>query len=252
MTNSNVAQLHHNDPYWEERVELACLFRWTARMNMHEGVANHYSLAVNDDGSKFLMNPKGMHFSRIKASDLQLLDANDPTCMDHPDAPERTAWALHGALHRQNPKARCALHVHSHYATALACLKDPTMLPIDQNTMRFYDRVAIDDGFDGMGLDDEAERVCKQFGDKPILMMGNHGVMLHGPSSAWAFDDLYYFEKAAKTLITAYSTGRELLVVSDAVARKTMEQWLEIPESADEHLRELMAILDVEEPDYRT
>jgi len=252
MTASNVAQLHHNDPHWEDRVNLACLFRWTARLDMHEGIANHYSLTVNEEGTQFLMNPRGMHFSRIKASDLLLLDANDPSCMDGPDAPDTTAWALHGALHRQNPKARCALHVHSTYATALSCLKDPTMLPIDQNTMRFFERVAVDDGFDGMGLDDEAERVCQQFGEKPILMMGNHGVMLHAPSAAWAFDELYYFEKAAKTLMLAYATGKELLVVSDEVARKTMNQWYDGTDYAEDHLRELKAILDEEEPEYRT
>lgn len=252
MAISNVAPLHHNDPHWEARVDLACMFRWTARLNMHEAVANHFSLAVNDDGTQFLMNPRHKHFSRIKASDLQLLDANDPSCMDAPDAPERTAWALHGALHRRNPEARCAVHVHSHYATALASLKDPRMLAIDQTTCRFFDRVAIDDGFDGMGIDDEAERVCDQFGDKSILMMGNHGVMIHGPSAAWAFDEVYHFERAARTLITAMSTGRELCVVSDDVARKTMQQWIEDTSFADAHLSELKAILDEEEPDYRT
>jgi len=252
MTAGNVAKLHHNDPHWEDRVDLACLFRWTARLDMHEGIANHYSLAVNDDGSQFLMNPCGMHFSRIKASDLILLDVNDPSCMDRPDAPDRTAWALHGGVHRKNPQARCVLHVHSKYATALACLKDPSMPPIDQNTMRFYDRLAFDDGYDGMGLDGEAERVCNQFGDKPILVMGNHGIMVLGKSAAWAFDDLYYFEKAAATLMTAYASGRELSVVSDAVARKTMEQWMEYPDAAENHLRELKAILDAEEPEYRT
>ncbi|TIY00881.1 MAG: hypothetical protein E5V16_27855, partial [Mesorhizobium sp.] len=59
-----------NLPFYEERVDLACAFRWTARLNMHEAVANHFSLAVNDDGSQFLMNPNQVHFSRIKASDL--------------------------------------------------------------------------------------------------------------------------------------------------------------------------------------
>ncbi|MEL6287189.1 MAG: class II aldolase and adducin N-terminal domain-containing protein [Pseudomonadota bacterium] len=252
MAVDTVTPLHHNDPHWEDRVDLACLFRWTARLGMHEGIANHYSLVVNDDGSQFLMNPKGRHFSRIRASDLLLLDANDPTCMDRPDAPERTAWALHGALHRRNPKARCALHVHSTYATALSTLADPTLPPIDQNTMRFFERVAVDDGYDGMGVGDEAERVCQQFADKSILIMGNHGVMLHGPSAAWAFDELYYFEKAAQTYLIALSSGQALSRVSDAVARKTAAQWLEIPEAADEHLAELKAILDDEEPDYRT
>ena len=250
MANVNVTQLKTNEPHWQERVDLACAFRWTARLNMHEGVANHFSVAVNDDGSQFLVNPRGAHFSRIKASDLLLLDANDASTMDRPNAPDPTAWALHGAIHRAKPEARCVLHVHSKYATVLATLKDPRILPIDQNTMRFFDRCAIDDGFDGMGLGDEAERVCAQFGDKPILIMGNHGVMVSAPTIAWAFDELYHLERACETLITAYMTGRELLVVSDEVARKTMQQWMEYDEAPVLHLNALKAILDEEEPDY--
>ena len=66
---------------WQERVDLAAAFRWTVRLNMHEAVANHFSFAINDEGTKFLMNPNQMHFSRIKASDLIVVDANDPRSM---------------------------------------------------------------------------------------------------------------------------------------------------------------------------
>ena len=74
----------------KERIDLACAFRWTARMGMHEAVANHLSIAVSKDGTRFLINPK-KHFSRIKASDLLLLDANDPPDMEDPLAPGITA-----------------------------------------------------------------------------------------------------------------------------------------------------------------
>ncbi|MCH8169145.1 MAG: class II aldolase/adducin family protein, partial [Proteobacteria bacterium] len=96
--------------HWQERTDLAAAFRWTARLGMHEGVANHFSLAVNDDGSQFLINPNQAHFSRIRASDLLLLDANDPAALERADAPDPTAWGLHGALHRLCPHARCAMH----------------------------------------------------------------------------------------------------------------------------------------------
>ena len=68
----------HNIQFYEERKDLAAAFRWAERLNLHEAVANHFSLAVNDQGTKFLMNPNRWHFSRIKASDLLLLDANNP------------------------------------------------------------------------------------------------------------------------------------------------------------------------------
>ncbi|SDJ94735.1 Ribulose-5-phosphate 4-epimerase/Fuculose-1-phosphate aldolase [Pseudomonas delhiensis] len=233
------------------RAELACAFRWAARLGLHETIANHFSLAVSEDGRRFLINPYGRHFSRIRARDLLLLDADDPSALERPDAPDITAWALHGALHRRHPRARCILHVHSKYATALACLADSRLPPIEQNAMRFFERVAIDEGFDGMGLGDEAERVSRQLGDKPILLMGNHGVLVAAPSVAQAFDDLYYFERACELYLTALATGRPLRIASDEVARKTARQWQDYPDFAQRHFAALQGILDEEEPDYR-
>ena len=237
--------------YQEDRVALACALRWAARLGLHEAVANHFSLAVNGAGARFLMNPGGRHFSRVRASELLLLDAGDDATMTRADAPDPTAWALHGSIHRHVPGARCVLHVHSKYASALGCLADPTLPPIDINAMRFWGSVCIDDDFDGMSLGHEAERVARLVGDKPILLMRNHGLLVIGETVARAFDDLYYFERACSTYITALQTGRELRVVSDEVAAKTARQWRDYPGLGEDHFRELQAILDREEPSYR-
>ena len=236
--------------YREEREDLAAAFRWTARLNMHEAIANHFSLAVSDDGSKFLVNPYGRHFSKMKASDLVLIDANEePEGLN--DTIDPTAFYIHGAMHRNNPQARCVMHVHSKYATALSTLKDPTIPPIDQTTMRFYNRVAIDDGFDGMGLGDEAERLSKTLGNHSVVMMCQHGFMSVGSSVGTTFDTLYYYERAAETYMLALATGRELNHASDAVAEKTAQQWASYPDEGEKHLRAIRDILDEEEPDYR-
>ncbi|MGB1959358.1 MAG: class II aldolase/adducin family protein, partial [Luminiphilus sp.] len=139
-------------PHHRERADLAAAFRLAARLNLHEGVANHFSAAVNDDGTQFLMNPNQSHFSRIKASDLILVDANDPETMNRPDAPDPTAWGLHGALHRQCQHARVALHVHSIHATILSTLQDPRLPPIDQNCAMFFNRYAIDTEYGGLAF----------------------------------------------------------------------------------------------------
>ena len=245
-----VSERPHFD-YAGERIALACAFRWAARYGLHEAVANHFSLAVNDSGTRFLMNPRGRHFSLVRASELLLLNAEDDATMQRPDAPDPTAWGLHGAIHRRVPHARCLLHVHSRYATVLACLADPTLPPIDQNAMRFWGRVTVDEQFEGMGLDDEAERVATAVGGNPILLMRNHGVMVIGDTVAQAFDDLYYFERACETYVTALQTGRDLHVPSDRVAATTVRQWLDYPDLSDDHFRELQAILDREDPSYR-
>lgn len=235
----------------QARIDLACAFRWTARLGMHEAIANHFSLAVSEDGSRFLINPNGRHFSRIKASDLILVDTNDLRTIDRPDAPDITAWALHSEIHKRSPHARCVLHVHAKYATVLACLQDSVLPPLDQNCMRFFERVAIDTGFDGMGLGNEAERVSRCLDGKPVLLMGNHGVLTAGRSVAQAFDDLYYFERACETYLTALMTGRPLRIASAQVARKTAGQWMDdYAGFADQHLSALKSILDEEEPGY--
>jgi len=237
---------------WQElRIQLACAFRWTARLNMHEGVANHFSLSVNEDGTQFLINPDGRHFSRVRASELLLVDATDSGTLEREDAPDPTAWGLHGALHRNCPQARCAMHVHPTYSTVLASLADSTMLPVDQNTARFFNRVAVDDAYGGLALAEEAERCTRLLRDKRILLMGNHGIMITAPTVAQAFDEMYYFERAAQTLVTAYMTHKPLRLIPDEVAENTARQWEELP-IWDKHFRELQAILDEEEPDYRT
>lgn len=234
----------------QARIDLAAVFRWTARSNMHESVANHFSYAVSPDGSKFLINRAGQHFSTIKASDLILMDAADPDAANGQVDP--SAIAIHGAMHRNAPGATVVLHVHSKYATALASLEDVSMPPIDQNTARFYNRVAYDDGFDGMGLGDEAERMTKRLGNRSMMLMGNHGVLATGPDAAMAWDRLYYFERAAETLITALSSGRKLKVLTDDVAEKTAQQWESYDLLAYQHLDAIKDILDREEPEYRT
>ncbi len=125
----SVTEIRPNMQHWQERVDLAAAFRWTARLNMHEAVANHFSLAVDDQGTRFLMNPNQMHFARIRASDMIEVDLDDPTAQDGPDAPDPTAWGLHGGLHRHCPQARCVMHVHSIFATVLASLADSRLPP---------------------------------------------------------------------------------------------------------------------------
>jgi len=242
------------DTHQAARVDLAAAFRWFARLGMHESIANHLSVAVSADGTRFLINPCHRHFARIRASDLLLLDANDPTTLDRPEAPDPTAWYLHSRLHARLPAARCVMHLHSKWATALACLADSTMPPIDMNTARFYGRVAIDEGFAGMALSDaEGDRQADLLrDDKMVLLMANHGVLVIGASVADAFDALYYVERAAETLLTCYASGKPLRVLPDDVARLTERQWRDYGDFARDHLDNVKAILDVQEPDYRT
>ncbi len=117
--------------------------------------------------------------------------------------------------------------------------------------MRYFRATLVDDGFDGMGLGDEAERLTEGIRDHRIVVMGNHGVMAIADNIALAFDELYYFERACRNYIHALQTGKPLKVVSDEVAEKTRQQWRKLDQVlASAHLREIREILDREEPDY--
>jgi ribulose-5-phosphate 4-epimerase/fuculose-1-phosphate aldolase len=236
---------------WRGRVDLAAAFRLAVEHDWHEAVANHFSLAVSEDGKRFLMNPRWMHFSRVRASDLLLLDADDDTTMQRPDAPDPSAWSIHGAIHAAHPGARCVLHVHSAYATAIACLADPVVPPIDQNSARFFRRVAIDRCYGGIA-DNVAEgrRLASVLDGKRVLIMANHGVLVTGPTVAAAYDELYYFERACKTVVLAYSTGRKLNLLPDDVAEKTARSWEQYGEESATHFAEMKKLLDAKGATY--
>lgn len=243
---------HTNMTFLDLRQDLAAAFRWTARLGLHEAVANHFSLAVNPEGTRFLINPNGRHFSRITASSLVEIDANDPTTMSRPDAPDPTAWGLHGSIHRACPHASCVMHVHSIHATVLASLADSRLPAIDQNTAMFHNRQVIDDQYGGMAFEQEGARCAQLLADPKIttMIMGNHGVLVIGRTVAETFNRLYYFERAAETYIRALQTGRPLRFLSEEVAEKTAREWEAYPGFANAHLSELRAILDVEDPAY--
>jgi len=237
----------------ELQKDLAATFRWTARLNMNEGVANHFSACVPGSSTDFYVNKAGIHFSQIKASDLILITKeNIRSLKDKPEIVDPTAIHIHGTIHEKVPHAKCIFHVHSKYATALSSLKDPALKPIDQNTMIFYNRVSIFSEFGGLGFEEESIKMAKTLGNKQHMLLANHGVITTGETIADGFNALYYFEKAAETYLTALSTNKELNIVSHEVAEKTAKETANYPIDLSKlHLDQIKLILDKEEPDYK-
>lgn len=230
------------------RIDLAASFRIFAHLGMHEAVANHFSAAVSKDGKQFLINPKWKHFSRIRASDLLLLNADDPSTAERPDV-DATAWSIHGQLHQKLPHVRVAMHLHPVYTTAVSTLKYPKILPIDQNTARYFNRVSVDTMFGGMADSvEEGERLCGLLKNNSRLLMGNHGVMVTGTDIGVAFDDMWTLERACQILVTALSTGQVLNVLSDDVAEKTARDWEKIEDFSRQHFEEMKALMIQQDP----
>jgi ribulose-5-phosphate 4-epimerase/fuculose-1-phosphate aldolase len=223
------------------RRDLAAAFRAAVRFGMHEGVCNHFSLAVEANRT-FLLNPHGVHFGRLRASNLALVDADGRSLGD--DQAIHTAFYIHARIHLAS--------AHPPYATALACIEGGRLLPCHQNALRFLGRVAYYDDYGGLVLDTaEGDRIAAALADKSVLFLKNHGVIVVGPTVADALDDLYYLERAAQVQVAALSTGRPLALVPPEIAAETARQFAKLnPVNAALHFDEIKRILDAEEPDY--
>ncbi|MDA9687794.1 class II aldolase/adducin family protein, partial [Candidatus Pelagibacter sp.] len=164
----------------ELKQDLAAVFRWTAKLSMNEGVANHFSVCL-PNSNDFYVNGSGLHFSSIKASDMVLVKQNKiEEIKKKPELVDPTALNIHATIHKKVPHARCILHVHSKYATTLSTLKNPKLEPIDQNTMRFYNRVAIHDDYGGLGFEEESNKMAGAIGNSRLMLLANHGILTVG------------------------------------------------------------------------
>ena len=235
----------------ELRVDLAAVLRMAARLGMHEGICNHFSVMLPGRRDRFLINPKRKHWSLMRASDLLVID-DEGRVVEGEGRPSTSGFCIHTRIHLAHPEAAVVLHTHMPYATTLTALEAGRLLPLHQNALRFVDQCAYDDHFNGLALETgEGDRMAKAMGDKRVLFLGNHGVIVVGPTIADTFDDLYYLERACENQVRAMSTGLPLKPMSDEVARKTAEQWRQCWEP-ETHFAALKRTLDREESDYAT
>ena len=241
----------------ELRADLACALRWAVRYDLHEGVCNHFSVAVPDDdgvvrGNLFLINPCGLHWSEVTASSLLLCD-KEGNVLEGTREVEPTAFFIHSRVHINAPGAVAVLHTHQPHATALTLLEDGRLEMCEQNALMFDGRIAYDDDYEGLALDgDEGDRLARKLGNNQVLMMTSHGVMTTGANVGEAFTDLYYLERAAKFQLLAKASGGKLRTISDRVRAHTRQQFAtERAIVADRHFTALKRVLDAEEPAYR-
>ena len=232
------------------RIDLAAAFRLAARMDLHEGVCNHFSLML-PDGRRFLLNRYGLHWSEVTASNLLMLDGGGDVLQGEGEF-EKTAFCIHSRIHLANPGAACVLHTHMPYATALTLLENGRLEMVEQNALRFHEDIAYDDTYNGLVVDNaEGDRLARVLGDKRVMFLANHGVIVVGPSVAEAFDLLYYLERACRLQVLARSTGGKLKSIREDVVRDTCRMMrADAPKYAAAHFGALKRILEREEPDY--
>ncbi len=208
------------------RSDLALALRAAAHHGLAEGVCNHFSVELPDQSGRFLLNPRGLLWSEVQAEDIVMIDSHGQKLAGRHEV-ESTAMYIHAAVHRICKKA-CVLHTHMPYATALTLTADRALdTSLSQNAMRFVNRIAIDPDYNGLALDaSEGERIAHAMGAADIAFLGNHGVVVCADRIDYAYDDLYFLERACMAQVLAQSTGRPLLPVHPALAQRVSEQML--------------------------
>ena len=232
----------------QDKIDLTCALRAAAEMGLHEGVCNHFSYAV--DGETFLINPQGIHWLELVPSDIVTVDAAGNRIAGN-RAVEPTAFFIHSRIHRAKPSARCIMHAHMPYATALTVLEGGRLQWCSQNAVRFFGRTAYDTVYNGLALDDaEGDRICDALAHADVLFMANHGVLVCGDSIANVFDDLYYLERAAMVQVLAQSSGGKLKIIPDEIAAQTARQHAQERQQSHLYLEALKRRLEMSDPGW--
>lgn len=237
------AALNNPDPDFRARLDLLAALRWAQWEGLSEGVCNHFSVIVPGTTDRFLLNPQGLHWSELTLEDLIVVDPDGNLVEGHHRA-EPSAFFIHSRIHLTAPRATCVMHTHMPYATAITCSKDGSVEWCSQNALRYYDRIAYDRSYNGLAFDAaEGDRLASLLGDRDILMMANHGVVVTGPTVAETFDDLYYLERACMIQVLAESRGQPLAILSEQVCGETQQQMIEETEQAELHMQAIKRIL---------
>jgi ribulose-5-phosphate 4-epimerase/fuculose-1-phosphate aldolase len=223
-TSSGTQSLFDSPAVAALRDDLALALRAASHHGLGEGICNHFSVALPDRPDVFLLNPRGLMWSEVRADDIVMIDADGNRLAGrHPVEP--TAMFIHAAIHRIARKT-CVMHTHMPNATALTLTQDRGLdTTLSQNAMRFHGRIAIDASYNGLALDaSEGERIARAMQGADIAFLGNHGVVVCGERIDYAWDDLYYLERACALQVLAQSTGRPLQPVDPAIAARVASE----------------------------
>lgn len=235
----------------KDREQLSLAFRLAERFGLHEGICNHFSVQLDGEEARYLINPYGVHWSQMRPELLLLIDA-DGNKISGDGTVEDSALFIHLAAHRANPRHKAVLHTHMPYATTLTLLDgDAGKLPMSHQTAtRFYGRVAYEPNFGGLAHNaEEGERISNKAaksdsGDIDILFLAHHGVVVNGSTVALAFDDLYYLERACRQHVFALQTGVPYKLIPEDVVKQTASQFQrDLAYFAEQHFSALADVL---------
>ena len=234
------------------RLELAACYRLIAHFRMTDLIYTHISARLPGPENHYLLNPYGLMFDETTATNLIKMDLDGNLVEDNGWGYNEAGYTIHSAILGGRPDAACALHTHTKAGFAVSCQKEG-LLPLNQIALQFYGKVAYHD-YEGIALDHgECPRLVADLGDKPTMILRNHGLLTVGRTVPEAFMLMYYLEKACEIQINAQMTGAELIIPSPDVCEHTQAQYgmNEGPEWAVMPWDALVRVIDKIDPSWR-
>ena len=224
-TKETISQSYYQDEQ-DLRVDLAAAYRLVHYYGMTETIHSHISVRIHEEPAIFLLNPYGMLFDEICASNLVRVDVNGNK-IDAIDAEVNQAgFTIHSAIHIGRPDAQAIVHLHTISGMAVAAMEEG-LLPLNQASMEFYNRVAYHD-YEGISLDlDERDRLIASLGDKNCLILRNHGLLTVGRTVAEAFYYMYNLNKACEIQVNVLGTNTKPILPSPEICEHTARQFEE-------------------------
>lgn len=237
---------------WRVRCDLAACYRMIARLGWHDLIYTHISARVPGERNHYLINPFGLHFHEITASSLVKVDDECNIVLDTGYPVNPAAFIIHGAIHRAREDAGCVLHLHTVAGVAVATQKQ-RLLPITQTALLFEDNVAYHP-YEGLAVaEGECERLVSDLGDKPAMLLENHGTLTVGDTVSKAYVFMWFLERACQMQVAALAGGAEIIVPPEDVRKRVRQQVVAAFQQAGTmEWAGLIRTLDREEPDYRT
>ncbi len=234
------------------RTDLAAAYRLIHHFGMDDTIYTHLSVRVPGPEHHFLINPYGMTFDEITASSLVKIDLDGNPVGESPHPVNPAGLTIHSAVHMAREDARCVMHTHTTAGMAVAALKRG-LLPLNQMSLLFYDRLAYHD-YEGAALDlDERDRIAADLGDRPALILRHHGLLTVGRTVAEAFFYIYYLEQACRLQLAALQTGEEIVVAPREVCEhyRRQESEFDTLPKGERMWPALLRRLDRIDPSYR-
>ncbi|WP_026318137.1 class II aldolase/adducin family protein [Algicola sagamiensis] len=207
---------------WQVRLDLAACYRLVAHFGWDDLIYTHISARVPDTET-YLVNPYGLRFDEVTASNLVRVNLKGEVIGNSPFPINPAGFTIHSAIHEVRHDAACVMHLHTNATVAVASLQDG-LLPISQYAMFILPSLSYHD-YEGLAVEsDEKKRLQEDLGESYFMLLRNHGGLTLGPSIGDAFMHMYDLMRACEIQLMIQSTGQTITPIPDEIVQNICQQ----------------------------